>query len=99
MRRSSPWTTLFLMVACLACLPAWAADPVIGHLQTRHFRVTISEGANGPHYTVQSTDGRQLAEQLRPDELAARWPELHQTIQSALAADTDQGQCILWAGM
>jgi hypothetical protein len=94
-------------IACLSALVAFAvaasipaeaedADPAIVHLAFRDYLVTIHAGADAPLYTVRTADGALVASQLSAQQLAARYPRLHEQLEPAIAAP-DTGT-FLWMG-
>ena len=53
---------------------------VVGHLEGRGHRVTISTAGGEPRYTVRSSSGEIVAWALTEEELERRHPELYQSI-------------------
>lgn len=62
---------------------------VIGHLQSRHHKVTLHASADGARFTVRANDGRVLATELSLDELSAQHPELFRIYQDSVARLVD----------
>jgi len=65
---------------------------VIGHLKTRNQVITITAGPDGPLYTIKSEEGGLIALNISGEELAARFPDLHEMIEKSLADPK------IWAG-
>jgi hypothetical protein len=65
---------------------------VIGRLETRDEVITITAGPDGPLYTIMSREGRFIAVNLSGEELATRFPALHERIEKSLADPK------IWAG-
>ncbi len=65
---------------------------VIGHLKTRDQVITITAGPDGPLYTIKSKEGELIASNLSGEELASRFPDLHEKIEKSLADPK------IWAG-
>lgn len=61
--------------------------PVIGHLSTRDKFITIRTGPNGPLYTVETKDGKILAENLPAEKLCAEFPELKNVLEQGIAVN------------
>ena len=78
------------------------ADPAedealsIAHLAFRDQIVTIASSPEGLRYTVRTTSGTLLGEDLTEDQLLAAHPKLHSHIRSSYASD-ESGN-IIWAG-
>ncbi len=78
------------------------ADPAddealaIAHLAFRDHIVTITSSPRGPRYSVRTTSGTLLSENLTEDQLLAAHPKLHSHIRSSYASD-ESGNFI-WAG-
>lgn len=70
--------------------------PSIVHLAFRDHVVTITSSPQGPRYSVRTTSGALLSEDLSEDQLLAAHPKLHSQIRSSVASD-DSGSFI-WAG-
>jgi hypothetical protein len=66
---------------------------VIGHLETRDQVISIRTGPDGPLYTIRSKKGQEIATQLTREELAARFPDLHEKIEKSMAGPK------IWAGI
>ncbi|MEW5977162.1 MAG: hypothetical protein AB1898_15310 [Acidobacteriota bacterium] len=62
------------------------AKPVIVILETRNYRVKIHGSGEKALYSVMTNSGVALAERLKPAELKARFPELHEIVAGPLWA-------------
>jgi hypothetical protein len=89
--------------ALLLAIPVFAhADPAkdealsIVHLAFRDQIVTITSSPQGLRYSVRTTSGTLLSEDLTEDRLLAAHPKLHSYIRSSYASD-ESGNFI-WAG-
>ena len=71
-------------------------NPPIVHLAFRNYLVTIHAGAETPLYTVRTTEGTVVGSQLSEQQLAARYPEVHEQIEPAIAAPN--ADSFLWIG-
>jgi hypothetical protein len=60
--------------------------PVIGYLEKRDRNITIKAGPKGPLYSVKTTDGKVLCENLSKEQLSAQAPELSEFLKTAVAA-------------
>ena len=99
MRRSSIASFAALSLAIsLSTQPALADDeaPSIVHLAFRDHIVTIDSSAQGPRYSVRTTTGTLLSEDLTDEQLLAAHPKLHAYIRSSYASD--QRGSFVWAG-
>jgi hypothetical protein len=65
---------------------------VIGSLKTRDQVITITVGPDGPLYTIKSKEGDVIALNISGEELASRFPDLHEKMEKSLADSK------LWAG-
>ena len=65
---------------------------VIGHLKTRDQVITITAGPDGSLYTIKSKEGGMIALNISDEELASRFPDLHEKIEKSLADPK------IWAG-
>jgi hypothetical protein len=65
---------------------------VIGHLKTRDQVITITAGPDGPLYTIKSKEGGMIAVNISGEELASRFPDLHEKMEKTLADPK------IWAG-
>ncbi len=78
------------------------ADPAddealpIAHLAFRDQIVTIASSPQGLRYSVRTTSGTLLSEDLSEDQLLAAHPKLHSHIRSSYASDESGG--FIWAG-
>ena len=59
-----------------------AADQEIGRLEGRNHTIYIRSTSNGPRMTVRSKDGGVLDENLSPDQLSARYPQLYELYEA-----------------
>jgi hypothetical protein len=66
---------------------------LIGHLETRDQVISITAGPGGPLYTIRSNEGQEIAMHLTEEELAARFPDLHEQIEKSMADPK------IWAGI
>ncbi len=66
---------------------------VIGHLETRDQVISITTGPGDPLYTIRSKEGQEIASHLTKEELAARFPDLHEKIEKSMAVPK------IWAGI
>jgi hypothetical protein len=70
--------------------------PSIVHLAFRDHIVTITSSPSGPRYSVRTTSGTLLSEDLTEDQLLAEHPKLHSHIRSSVASD--ESGSLIWAG-
>jgi hypothetical protein len=88
----------FLILACfaLSCTPATPVQPIVnqdrereypvlGHLKTRDFHVTISSGPNDVVYTVRKHSGEILLKNASMDELVADHPDIQRILDTSYA--------------
>jgi len=68
----------------------------IAHLAFRDHIVTITSSPQGLRYSVRSTSGTLLSENLTEDQLLAAHPKLHSHIRSSYASD--ESGSFIWAG-
>jgi hypothetical protein len=59
--------------------------PVIGYIEKRGKIITIKAGPKGPLYSVKTTEGKVLFENLSAEQLRAQAPELQEFLKSAVA--------------
>ena len=59
--------------------------PVVGFLESRGRVVTIKAGPKGTLYSIKTTDGKVLCENLSAEQLRAQAPELHDLIKTGVA--------------
>jgi hypothetical protein len=88
-----------LLLAISAPTHANSADdevPSIVHLAFRDHIVTITSSPRGPRYSVRTTSGTLLSEDLTEDRLLAAHPKLHSYIRSSYASD--ESGSFIWAG-
>lgn len=64
------------MAAELAAAKAAKMPAFLGSLTSHTYRIDVYVGRNGPLYTIADLNGKVLAEQIRSDEVYARFPEL-----------------------
>jgi hypothetical protein len=62
--------------------------PVIGYIEKRGKTITIKAGPKGPLYSVKTTEGKVLFEDLSAEQLRAQAPELQEFLKSAVASDS-----------
>lgn len=62
--------------------------PIIGYLEGQDKVIIIKSGPKGPLYSVKDSKGKAILEDRTMDQLRAQAPEIHQLIQSAIAANT-----------
>lgn len=70
-----------------------SGEAVIGHLETRDQVISITTGPDGPLYTIRSDEGEEIATHLTKEELATRFPDLHEKIEKSMADPK------IWAGI
>jgi len=88
-----------LLLAISTSTHADSADDealTIVHLAFRDHIVTITSSPRGPRYSVRTTSGTLLSEDLTEDQLLAAHPELHSHIRSSYASD--ESGSFIWAG-
>ncbi len=61
------------------------SSPPVGVLQAADYRVTLHTGPEGPLYSIQDADGRQLAREIDADRMAAEFPRIHDEVTRLLA--------------
>ena len=57
----------------------------VGYIEKRDRTITIKAGPKGPVYSVKTTDGKVLFENVSAEQLRAQAPELHEFLKSAVA--------------
>jgi len=62
--------------------------PVIGYIERRDRTITIKSSPKGPVYSVKTSEGKVLFENLSAEQLRAQAPELHEFIKSAVAGNS-----------
>jgi hypothetical protein len=93
---------VFLAVLLLAISTSTHADSAddealsIVHLAFRDHIVTITSSPRGLRYSVRTTSGTLLSEDLTEDRLLAAHPKLHSHIRSSYA--NDESGSFIWAG-
>ena len=88
-----------LLLAISAATSADSGDDealTIAHLAFRDHIVTITSSPRGPRYSVRTTSGTLLGEDLTEDQLLAAHPKLHSHIRSSVASD--ESGSFIWAG-
>ena len=90
--------TALLLATLLSTHAAIADDeaPSIVQLAFRDHIVTISSSSGGPQYTVRTTSGTLLSENLTDEQLLAAHPKLHFHIRSSYASN--ESGSFIWAG-
>lgn len=68
-----------------ATVKAGAEFPVVGFIEKRDRTIIIKAGPKGPVYTVKTTDGKVLYENLSKEQLSAQAPELGEFLKTAVA--------------
>jgi hypothetical protein len=99
MRHLGSASLAVLLLAILAFTQAGSADDEavsIVHLAFRDRIVTITSSPRGPRYSVRTTSGMLLSEDLTEDQLLAAHPRLHSHIRSSVASD--ESGSFIWAG-
>jgi hypothetical protein len=61
--------------------------PIIGYIEKRGKTVTIKAGPKGPLYSVKTTEGKVLFENLSAEQLRAQAPDLQEFFKTAVASD------------
>jgi hypothetical protein len=92
-----PFAALLLAIST----PSHADSPddealAIAHLAFRDQIVTISSSPQGLRYSVRSTSGTLISEDLTEEQLLATHPKLHSHIRSSYASD--ESGSFIWAG-
>jgi hypothetical protein len=59
--------------------------PVIGYIEKRGKTITIKAGPKGALYSVKTTEGKVLFENLSAEQLRAQAPELQEFLKTAVA--------------
>jgi hypothetical protein len=59
--------------------------PVIGYIEKRGRTITIKAGPKGPIYSVKTSEGKVLCENLSKEQLTAQAPELGEFLKTAVA--------------
>ena len=68
--------------------PVLAKDPtVLVRLESKHETVVITSGPTGPLYTVIAGDGTLLVRDLTLAQLKLNNPQVHERVESAIAAN------------
>ena len=87
-----------LLAISLSTHAALADDEALSivHLAFRDHIVTITSSPQGPRYSVRTTSGTLLGENLTDAQLLAAHPKLHSHIRSSYAGNEDGS--FIWAG-
>ena len=87
-----------LLATLLSTHAALADDEALSivHLAFRDHIVTIRSSPQGIRYSVRTTSGTLLSEDLTEEQLLAAHPELHSHIRSSYASD--ESGSFIWAG-
>ncbi len=90
--------TALLLAILLSTHAALADDEALSivHLAFRDHIVTINSSPQGIRYSVRTTSGTLLSEDLTEEQLLAAHPELHSHIRSSYASD--ESGSFIWAG-
>ena len=64
--------------------------PLEGHvvlleLEGRHHTITVTTGADGPRYSMSSSDGKVVFANLDMAQLRAQYPDISERLESAIA--------------
>src|SRR5215510_10257717 len=62
--------------------------PVIGYIEKQGKVITIKAGPKGTLYSLKTTDGKVLSENLSAEQLRAQAPELHDFLKKAVVIGT-----------
>ncbi len=73
--------------------------PIVGHIEKRGRTITIKAGPKGPLYSVKTTEGKVLFENLSAEQLQAKAPELHKFIKTAVAGNAAKGEAVVDASL
>jgi hypothetical protein len=63
--------------------------PIIGYIEKRGKTITIKAGPKGPLYSVKTTDGKVLFENLSAEQLRAQAPDMQEFLKNAVASNGD----------
>ncbi len=90
--------TALLLTTLLSTHAALADDEALAivHLAFRDHIVTIRSSPQGIRYSVRTTSGTLLSEDLTDEQLLAAHPELHSDIHSSYASG--ESESLIWAG-
>lgn len=80
-------------VASMARRPAWAMGevglsapyPVVGFIERRGRVITLKAGPTGTLFSIETKEGRLLADNLDESQLKTKDPSLYELVRSALA--------------
>ena len=91
-------STVLLLAISLSTQAALADDEALSivHLAFRDHVVTITSSPQGPRYSVRTSSGTLLGENLTEEQLVAAHPKLHSHIHSSYASD--ESGSFIWAG-
>ena len=70
--------------------------PVLGHLVTRDYKITISGGPQGALYSLTRKDGVVIASHISEVQLSEQYPHVFHKVRSGVAGSET---VIEWAGM
>ncbi len=62
--------------------------PIIGHLEKQDRSITIKSGPNSTLYSVRTTNGKILFDNVSIEQLRAQAPELHEFIKASVASSS-----------
>jgi hypothetical protein len=65
--------------------------PIICYLEKQGQVITVKSSPHGTVYSVKSTDGKTLYENLSAEQLRAQAPELHEFVKTAIAGPRPAG--------
>jgi hypothetical protein len=65
--------------------------PIIGYIEKQDRTITIKSGPKETIYSVKSTDGKLLCNNLTLDQLRAQSPGLHEFVKTAVAGNISNG--------
>ncbi len=73
--------------------------PVIMYIEKRGQTITVKAGPKSPVYSVKTTEGKTLFENLSGEQLRAQAPELHEFIKTSVAKGSGNSRAVLDARM
>ena len=86
--KSSPKPTVPAPAAAVSTKAVSTNDyPVICYLQKNDREIAIKAGPKGTLYSVKTTDGKVLLENVSLEQLRAQAPEIHEFIKTAVARE------------
>ena len=71
----------------------------MGYLEKRGHTIIIKAGPKGPLYSVRTTDGKVLGDNLSREQLMAQVPEISQFLKGAVAGSTAKGGAVIDASI